>query len=388
MTQDPAKLIAKIPLLQATGANHAPLAPHADTTNDWQRQLAYAINDLPTLLSFLNLDIQDLVSFYQKEVESLAAQDETLFVTPEETVDIGGFLAAAHSKQFPIRVPHSFAQRIAPSTPGDPLLRQVLPTPMELKAAPGFVTDPLAEKNSIAGQGLLQKYQGRILVVAHGSCAVHCRYCFRRHFPYDTQQLPPQQWQALAAYLAQDKTLDEVILSGGDPLTLKNRQLAQLNTVLTANPHIKRLRIHTRFPIMIPDRIDDGFLAWVNSLPIPLTLVFHINHANEIDADTGIAIARLRQETRSILLNQSVLLRNVNDTLSAQQNLQEKLITYGVLPYYLHLLDPIQGAHHFNVPKEEALTLIQAMQHRLPGYMVPKLVREEAGAASKTLLIP
>lgn len=381
MAKDPAKLIAKFPQIRPTDPQNDAIK---NGPQDWQNQLAYTISDLPALLSYIGLDIKDLVDFYQAEYQQMSLNH------PEHEPDInmGDFLAAAHSKQFPLRVPHAFAQRIAPNSPGDPLLRQVLPAPMELKTAPGYVTDPLAEQNSIKGQGLLQKYQGRLLVVAHGSCAVHCRYCFRRHFPYDTQQLPPQHWQALAQHLAEDPTLDEVILSGGDPLTLKNRQLGQLNPILASNPHIKRLRIHTRFPIMIPSRIDDGFVAWANSLPIPLTLVFHINHANEIDDIAGAAIERLREQTNCILLNQSVLLRHVNDTLATQQALQEKLVNHGILPYYLHLLDPIEGAHHFNVPEKEALTLIQALQHRLPGYMVPKLVREEAGAASKTLLAP
>lgn len=393
MVTDPAKLIAKFPLVERTApstpeaarsqesaADRLPTAqPPADkpekNKTDWQSQLANTLSDLPSLLEYVQLDIKDLVQFYDNSND---AHDQT----------IANFLTAAHQSQFPLRVPQAFADRIAPNNPADPLLRQVLPLPAELSTAPGFVKDPLAEAHSLKGQGLLQKYHGRLLVVAHGSCAVHCRYCFRRHFPYETQQLPPQRWQALAEHLAQDKTLDEVILSGGDPLTLKNRQLEQLNPILFDNPHIKRLRIHTRFPIMIPARIDAGFLAWAQSLPIPLTIVFHVNHANELDADVASAIRLLKHETGALLLNQSVLLRHVNDTVTAQQALQEGLIELGILPYYLHLLDPIEGAHHFNVSTAEALALVNTLQQRLPGYMVPKLVREEPGAASKTMITP
>jgi EF-P beta-lysylation protein EpmB len=341
------------------------------------------------LLEYISLDIQKLITFYESEHQGQECQDLAVTQTNTETTDrVAGYLRAAHDKRFPLRVPRAFADRIVPNQPGDPLLRQVLPLPAEQVIAPGYNTDPLAEQDSLKGQGLLQKYQGRLLVVAHGSCAVHCRYCFRRHFPYDTQQLPPQHWQALASHLAQDTSLDEVILSGGDPLTLKNRQLQQLNPILTANPHIKRLRIHTRFPIMIPDRIDAGFVAWANTLPIPLSIVFHINHANEIDSQVTKVLKTLKSETKALLLNQSVLLKNVNDSVPALQSLQELLIENGIMPYYLHVLDPIQGAQHFDVPDTKALSLLKSLQQRLPGYMVPKLVREMPGADSKTLLTP
>jgi len=382
MRRNSDNLIAKFPL--ASGPSKPGLidqdqstGPYASST-EWQRQLASTLDDLPSLLNYIDLDIEHLIDFYQTE-QALETQN-----APQLQTQMPNFLAAAHSKQFPLRVPRAFADRIAPNSPGDPLLRQVLPLPSEQTPKPGYVLDPLAERNSFKGQGFLQKYSGRILVVAHGSCAVHCRYCFRRHFPYDTQQLPPQRWQALANLLAKDKTIDEVILSGGDPLTLKNRQLEQLNPILAANPHVKRLRIHTRFPIMIPERLDPGFEDWLRAVPVPVAIVFHVNHAQEIDDRVATALRHLKAQAGIMLLNQSVLLRGVNDTLESQVALQQRLMEVGILPYYLHLLDPILGAHHFDVPQAQALDLVSAMQKRLPGYLVPRLVREEPGADSKT----
>ncbi|MEJ2680571.1 MAG: EF-P beta-lysylation protein EpmB [Gammaproteobacteria bacterium] len=344
-----------------------PMIPQSTEQNNpkpWQRQLAEAFRDLPALLDFIQLSISDLAKAHQ--------------------TSFAEFLLTANTSGFPLRVPQAYATRIRPGDAKDPLLLQVLPQPQELETHPGFVHDPLHESQALAGQGLLQKYHGRLLVIAHNQCAVHCRYCFRRHFPYAEQHLPPNQWQHLADHIAQDKSLNEIILSGGDPLTLKNHHLELLTPLLYAHPHIRRLRLHTRFPVMIPDRLDSGFLTWASALPIPLVLVLHINHAQEIDQALAKAIQPLRQN-HITLLNQSVLLRGINDSVDAQQQLQERLMDIGILPYYLHLLDPVHGAQHFDVPLAQAQTMMQQLRARLPGYLVPRLVHEEPGAPAKTL---
>jgi len=329
----------------------------------WQKELSQCIRDLPSLLNFIELSPHQLI--------------DTLDVTAKS------FEQQVAQNQFPLRVPRPYASRIKKNDPKDPLLLQVLPLPQENQPAPGFSTDPLGEAGFIKSKGLLQKYKGRVLVVAHSSCAVHCRYCFRRHFPYDSQHLPPQQWDELSKYLSKDLTLNEVILSGGDPLTLKNSQLRLLNPVLKENPHIQRLRIHTRFPIMIPSRIDQGFVQWATTLSIPLIMVLHINHPNEIDQSVTAATKRLN-DAGVTLLNQSVLLKGINDSIDTQITLQEKLGAIKVMPYYLHLLDPVAGAEHFDTTLASAQKIMKALHRTLPGYLVPKLVREESGKISKT----
>jgi EF-P beta-lysylation protein EpmB len=289
--------------------------------------------------------------------------------------------------RFRTRVPWSFVRRMRRGDPNDPLLRQVLAIADELQDTPGFVADPLAEKDANVVPGLLHKYRGRALLVTTGACAVHCRYCFRREFPYDAQVADSPRWTPALAAIAADPTIEEVILSGGDPLSLSDSRLAEITDALRRMEHVRRLRIHTRTAVVLPARIDDGFVAWLHSLPWPVTMVVHVNHPQEIDAEVRAALARVRG-TGAHLLNQSVLLAGVNDDADTLAGLSDTLFDAGVLPYYLHLLDRVRGASHFEVDEARALELIANLTARLPGYLVPRLAREEPGAASKTVIAP
>lgn len=288
-------------------------------------------------------------------------------------------LAPAAATRFGLRVPRSFVRRMRRGDPGDPLLRQVLPIAAETRAAPGFTVDPVADLAAARMPGVLHKYRGRALLVVTGACAVHCRYCFRRHFPYAEQTADPEP---ALAWLAGEPEVNEVILSGGDPLLLGDERLAELVARIEAIAHVSRLRIHTRLPVVLPERVDAGLTGWLARTRLQTVVVLHANHANEIDAEVRAAAARLRA-TGALLLNQSVLLRGVNDTVEALAALSEALAAAGVLPYYLHTLDRVQGAAHFEVPDHEARALVEALRARLPGYLVPLLVREEPGAPFK-----
>lgn len=289
-------------------------------------------------------------------------------------------------KQFPLRVPRAFAARMRPGDPNDPLLRQVLPIREEQDHTPGFSLDPLSEAHFNPQPGILHKYQGRILLMAAPHCAIHCRYCFRRHFPYDENTPGRQAWEQSLQWLADNPQISEVIYSGGDPLAANDRQLAWLTEKISGIPHISRLRIHTRLPVVIPARVDESLLSWLSSTRLQTVMVVHINHANEIDQDVIDAMQKLKQANVT-LLNQSVLLKGVNDSEQALSALSEALFKAGVLPYYLHLLDKVQGVAHFDVPLQRAQDLIQAVRGQLPGYLVPKLVTEIPGAAAKTGLV-
>jgi len=294
-------------------------------------------------------------------------------------------VSSAAQDAFPLRVPRGFVARMRHGDPHDPLLRQVLPLDDEDRVVPGFSLDAVGDAAAKGGTGVLHKYEGRALLVATGSCAIHCRYCFRRHFPYAEETAAAGGWAPALDYLRADPSVHEVILSGGDPLSLSTAKLAELTDALRALPQITRLRIHTRLPIVLRERIDDEFLDWVGTLPWPVVMVLHANHANEIDEDLRAACAALRG--RGVhLLNQTVLLRGVNDTADALVDLSEALFAAGVLPYYLHLLDRVQGTAHFEVPETEALALRESIHARLPGFLLPRLVREIAGEAGKTLL--
>ena len=284
--------------------------------------------------------------------------------------------------QFPLRVPRSFVARMRHGDPADPLLRQVLPLDEELRPVPGFDLDAVGDSAARAGRGLIRKYRGRALLVATGSCAVHCRYCFRRHFPYAEETAAAGGWHDAVAAIAADPGIDEVILSGGDPLSLATPKLAELTRALAPLAHVKRLRVHTRLPIVLPERVDEELVGWIATLPWPVTVVVHANHGNEFDADVDAAMARLRA-TGATLLNQAVLLRGVNDSLDALAALSERGFEAGVLPYYLHQLDRVAGAAHFEVDDARALALHAALRDHLPGYLVPRLVREVAGDGSK-----
>jgi EF-P beta-lysylation protein EpmB len=286
-----------------------------------------------------------------------------------------------------LRVPRRFVARMRRGNPRDPLLLQVLPLGAELDAVPGYRTDPVGDLAAKAGPGILHKYAGRALLVTTGACAVHCRYCFRRHFPYGQENAARAGFGPALDAIRADPSLDEIILSGGDPLTLSDRRLAALFAGLQGIPHLRRVRLHTRLPIVLPERIDRRFLSAWSALRLQKVVVVHANHAREIDRSVSTAIADLRA-TDSTVLNQAVLLRGINDSVADLVELSEVLFEAGTLPYYLHVLDPVAGAAHFDLPEETARHLIAEVTSRLPGYLVPRLVREEAGAPAKTMLPP
>ncbi|MCP5141448.1 MAG: EF-P beta-lysylation protein EpmB [Chromatiales bacterium] len=319
----------------------------------WQRALADAIDRPEDLYHALGLDPADLPA-------SLAAH-----------------------RDFPLRVPRGYVARMRHGDPYDPLLRQVLPLGAELDLVPGFGTDPVGDEDASRSAGLLHKYRGRALLITTGACAIHCRYCFRRHFPYGDHARGALT-EALAT-IAADDSIQEVILSGGDPLSLSDARLIELERQLRAIPHVRRLRIHTRLPIVLPERITKELLAMLRNSPLQQVIVVHANHPNEIDAEVTAALGALR-DTGATLLNQAVLLRGVNDAADTLAALSEALFQADVLPYYLHQLDRVAGAAHFEVDDARALALHRELAARLPGYLLPRLVREIPGEAGKTPL--
>ena len=307
---------------------------------------------------------------------------------PAELLDLLGLSSltsrlATAGLAFPLRVPRCYVARMRRGDACDPLLRQVLPLDDEDRVVPGFALDAVGDLAAREAPGLLHKYAGRALLITTGSCAIHCRYCFRRHFPYAEELAARGQWREAVAAIAADETLHEVLLSGGDPWSLGTAKLRELTDQLRAIPHLKRLRIHTRLPIVLPERIDGELCDWLRALPWPVAVVVHANHAREIDAAVADALGRLRA-TGASMLNQAVLLAGVNDSVDAQADLSEALFAAGVLPYYLHLLDRVQGAAHFEVAEPQARDIVARLRGRLPGYLVPRLVREIAGQSSKT----
>lgn len=305
-----------------------------------------------------------------------------------DLLDLGhraGELLPAADTGFPLRVPRAFIARMRRGDAADPLLLQVLPRADELGDVHGFARDAVGDLQARVGPGILHKYAGRALLIATGSCAVNCRYCFRRHFPYTEQTAAANRWRDAIAHIRADASIEEVILSGGDPLSLATPKLGELTDALASVPHLKRLRIHTRLPIVLPERVDEELSVWLQQLPWPVAVVLHANHPNEIDAAVARACERLRASGVS-LLNQSVLLRGVNDDVDALSGLSQRLFACGVLPYYLHQLDRVAGAAHFAVDDERARELIECLRGRLSGYLVPRLVREIAGEPGKTPL--
>ncbi len=286
--------------------------------------------------------------------------------------------------RFPLRVPRAFAERMRKGDWQDPLLRQVLPLRAEAGEVPGFVPDPVGDGAAEQSPGLLRKYQGRALLILTGVCAVHCRYCFRREYPYADAPAAREEWESVYAGLAGDPTVEEIIFSGGDPLSISDAKLRWHFELALSIPHLRRIRIHTRLPVVLPSRVDESFLALIAEMSgrRPLFLVIHANHAREIDSEVEAKLRALRT-AGAILLNQSVLLRGVNDDAQALAELSERLLDSGVLPYYLHQLDRVRGAHEFEVPEEEGLALMEELRLRLPGYGLPRYVREIAGEASK-----
>ena len=319
----------------------------------WKHQLREAFRDVDALLTHLGLTRNE--------------------------VDV------AASTPFPLLVPRSFVARMRHGDPHDPLLRQILPVAAEADESRGWSLDPVGDLARTRGPGLIHKYRGRVLLIATASCAVHCRYCFRRHFPYAEELAARDNWSAAVDVIAADASIEEVILSGGDPLSLATSKLRGLTDALAAIPHLRRLRIHTRWPIVLPQRVDAELVDWLQQLPWPTVVVIHANHAAEFDADVASALHRLRR-AGATLLNQAVLLRGVNDDADALRKLSLVLSDHGVMPYYLHLLDRVAGAAHFEVDAHRGRALIRALRAQLPGYLVPRLAREDAGRSSKTVL--
>jgi EF-P beta-lysylation protein EpmB len=299
--------------------------------------------------------------------------------------DLAARVSADAAAAFPLRVPRGFVARMRHGDAADPLLRQVLPLDDEDRVVPGFDFDAVGDAAARGASGVIHKYAGRALLVATGSCAIHCRYCFRRHFPYAEETAAAGGWAEALAYLRADASIEEVLLSGGDPLSLATGKLAEFTDALRALPHVRRLRLHTRLPIVLPERVDAGLEAWLRALPWPVAIVLHANHGNEIDGNVAAAIARLRAAGTTVL-NQAVLLRGVNDDAGVLAALSDRLYAAGALPYYLHQLDRVAGAAHFEVNDARARELHGELQARLPGYLVPRLVREVAGAPAKTPL--
>ncbi|MBA58862.1 MAG: EF-P beta-lysylation protein EpmB [Gammaproteobacteria bacterium] len=287
---------------------------------------------------------------------------------------------------FPLLVPLPYLNRIKKGDLKDPLLLQVLPKSEENSSQEGFYLDPLQEQTQTdSPEGLIQKYSGRALIIAAGACGINCRYCFRRHFPYHKNKLSSTKWEELIDYIKSDSSLKEVILSGGDPLLLSDQFLYKLVVKLNGINHLTTIRIHTRLPIVIPNRICPDLIEWKNKCEKNLVFVFHINHPNEIDDQLVSYLSKLKSNNTT-LLNQSVLLKNINNDPNILSALSEKLFSAGVLPYYLHLLDPVKGSAHFFVPLREAKQLIEKIKAVLPGYLVPKLARETAGKKSKDIM--
>ncbi|OOF70842.1 EF-P beta-lysylation protein EpmB [Rodentibacter caecimuris] len=284
---------------------------------------------------------------------------------------------------FPLRVPQPFIEKMEKGNPQDPLFLQVMTLSQEFIEAPGFSLDPLQEqKNDVPN--LLHKYHNRLLLMVKGGCAINCRYCFRRHFPYSQNPGNKANWQQALNYISMHQEIEEVIFSGGDPLMAKDHELTWLIKQLENIPHLQRLRIHTRLPIVIPQRITQAFCELLEQSRLQCILVTHINHPNEIDECLARAIYKLRH-IGVTLLNQSVLLKKINDDPCVLKILSDRLFSIGILPYYLHLLDKVQGASHFYISDEQALQIYKNLQSLTSGYLVPKLAREIAGEPNKTL---
>lgn len=291
-------------------------------------------------------------------------------------------LSEEAAAQFITRVPQGFINRMRRGDLNDPLLRQVLPVDAEMRLVPGYSLDAVGDGAAKTATGVIQKYQGRALLVTTGSCAVHCRYCFRRHFDYAGENAARAGWADAVAAIAADPSIEEVILSGGDPLSLTTAKLAELTDALAPITHLRRLRIHSRLPVVLPERIDAELLAWLGHLPWPVAFVIHANHANEFDHQVDAALGALRG-CGVQLLNQAVLLAGVNDSADALVALSERSFAAGVLPYYLHQLDRVQGVAHFQVSDQRARALLAEVHARLSGYLVPRLVCEIAGDSGK-----
>lgn len=328
----------------------------AVTVRDWQQQLTELVTTPEQLLEQLQL--------------------------PEELLEA----AKAVSAHFPLRVPQAYVNKIRPRSLHDPLLRQILPIGAEFTEAEGFSLDPLEESESNPVTGVIHKYHGRVLFVAASQCAIHCRYCFRRHFNYHDNSPSRAQWEQALTYVQQHKEIDEVILSGGDPLSVSDKQVGWLLDQIESIDHVARIRIHSRLPVVLPDRITRSeLIPRLKSCPKQTVMVVHCNHSQELGRDVCEALQSISQAGIT-LLNQTVLLKGVNDNTDCLSELSKQLFKNGALPYYLHLLDKVSGTAHFEVAEQSATAIYTELQARLPGYLVPRLVREEPGARNKTLI--
>ena len=336
-------------------AEQPPSRPPQPAGAGWQRELADAVRDPEELCRLLSLDPA------LAEAARRAAGD------------------------FPLLVPRGFVARMRPGDPNDPLLLQVLPRLAEREEVAGFSADPLQEEHALTSPGLVQKYAGRALLLTTGACAVNCRYCFRREFPYGTSGATQAGLEAALDAIAADPSLHEVILSGGDPLVLDDVRLARIVARLEAIPHVRRLRIHSRLPIVLPSRVTDPLVATLVRTRLACIVVVHANHPAELDATVAAAIARL-SAAGVILLNQAVLLAGVNDSTAVLKELCERLVDLGVVPYYLHMLDRVQGTAAFEADELSARNLHEQLRSLLPGYAVPRLAREVPGEPAKVWL--
>ncbi|MDP4597445.1 MAG: EF-P beta-lysylation protein EpmB [Pseudomonadales bacterium] len=319
------------------------------------------------------------------QTQSWQALLKSAITDPVELATILQIDVPIFRSEFPLLVPWPYLSRIRPGDPLDPLLLQVLPQSREALDVPGYVADPLQELDQSPIPGVIQKYHGRLLVVATGACGINCRYCFRRHFPYAEFQPSRAAWDQIISTVAADSSITEVILSGGDPLLLNDRQLADIARRLADINHVTTLRLHTRLPVVIPQRIDAALLDWISQTRLQVVVVLHINHSAEIDPAVA-AAARSLSAAGVTLLNQSVLLKGINDQVEILTDLSRALFAIGVLPYYLHVLDAVAGAAHFDLPETRARHLLAEVVKKLPGYLVPRLAREIPGEASKTNL--
>lgn len=345
----------------------------------WQKELANSFTTLQSLLDYLEINPCSIPSALDIEHPNASNKGPlTQVLNPSEEL-------ASHEQArtlFPMRVPKPFAALMQKGNWQDPLLQQVVPQNAEFIDRPGFVIDPLQEQGS-STPGLIHKYQSRILLIVRGGCAVNCRYCFRRHFPYQEHHLGQAQYQEALNYVKQDTRINEVIFSGGDPLMANDQQILRLAKQVDEIPHVKRLRIHTRLPVVIPARVSDDLLVGLSTLRIKPIMVLHVNHKNEIGEHLQRKAQALRRAGVS-LLNQSVLLKGVNDNADSICDLSEALFDADIMPYYLHMFDPVKGASHFDVSKAQAKAIMAECIKRLPGFLVPKLVQELPGQPGKT----
>lgn len=322
----------------------------------WQSQLTSAITSPKQLLTMLKLDTSLLPA------------------------------ALEASQNFKLKAPLSYVKRIKQGDINDPLLKQILPIDAECLEVEGYGKDPLQEWSQNPTNGVIHKYQGRLLLIVSGACAINCRFCFRRHFPYEDNHLSRDGVQKAIDYIAADTSISEVIFSGGDPLANSDKKLSAIISQLNMIPHLDTLRVHTRLPIMIPERVTDELITLLSTQCLKPVVVLHCNHSNEINEEVQRAIQKMAQAGIT-LLNQTVLLKGINDSADSLLALNKKLFHAGVLPYYLHLLDPVQGAAHFDVKEPKAIEIMQQLSAKSPGYLVPKLVREIAGEPNKTRIL-